>query len=71
MTITDKKRLDFLQHLTDKNRNIVCRFSGHGRGWRLHETRGNGLKDIRSAIDVFIIDCYNANRDDELLKGGE
>ena len=51
---TDTELLDFLQGLTDRNRytgRVICRLSGTGRGWRLHETsRLTAVSDVREAI---------------------
>ncbi len=54
--ITDKERLDFLQsHLGEYSGQVICRKSGTGRGWRLHETLQPGaVKDVRQAIDEFM-----------------
>ncbi len=51
---TDTELLDFLQGLTDRNRytgRVICRLSGTGRGWRLHESsRITAISDVREAI---------------------
>ena len=54
---TDKKRLDALQSLLGRyTGKVVCRWSGTGRGWRLHECEPelNGHQDVRDAIDAFL-----------------
>ncbi len=50
---TDKKRLDFLQELTEGyGRGWVLRHSITGRGWRLHESSAiAGTSSVRDAID--------------------
>ena len=51
---TDKQRLDELQSLVGRySKNIECRWSSTGRGWRLHES-SEGQEDIRVAIDRFL-----------------
>ena len=55
----DKKRLDFLQRLTNKmsyTGRVQLRKSFNGRGWRLHETSSYkySSKSVRTAIDNFI-----------------
>ena len=56
--ITDKKRIDFLQKLTDESQytgEVILRTSSRGAGWRLHETSLKGsVPDVRSAIDAFM-----------------
>ncbi len=58
MKMTDKKRLDFLQELTNKKEytgKVILRNSFSGRGWRLHETRIKGsTSNVREAIHNFI-----------------
>ncbi len=58
MKMTDKKRLDFLQELTNKKEytgKVILRNSFSGRGWRLHETSIKGsTSNVREAIDNFI-----------------
>jgi hypothetical protein len=53
---TDKQRLDELQALLGRyTGKLICRWSGTGRGWRLHEDDSpNAVKDIRKAIDEFL-----------------
>lgn len=50
---SDTKRLDFLQQITGGyTGKIICRWSGFGRGWRLHESnREDAVADVREAID--------------------
>jgi len=54
----DKKRLDFLQDLTNKKiytGKVALRMSSGTRGWMLHETSNvDGVPDVRTAIDNFI-----------------
>jgi hypothetical protein len=61
-TYTDTELLDFLQKVTDRNSytgKVVCRWSGIGRGWRLHETSRNDAKsNVRQAIIAFIESTY-------------
>ena len=54
--MTDKDRIDFLQSkLGTYTGKVTCRWSGYGRGWRLHETNQKGsTSNIREAIDRFI-----------------
>ena len=50
---SDMELLDFLQQLTDRQRYtgvVILRESTIGRGWRLHETKGDGFKNVRWAI---------------------
>lgn len=53
----DSKRLNKLQALTEREEytgRVILRFSGNGRGWRLHETDQDGAQsDVRDAIDMF------------------
>jgi len=53
---TDKERLDFLQScLGEYSGTVICRTSGTGRGWRLHETMKPGaVTNVRQAIDAFM-----------------
>jgi len=57
---SDTELLDALQELVDNtgkddpHRNITCRWSTTGRGWRLHETTRAGFKSVRTAIDHFL-----------------
>ncbi len=54
MKYTDKQLLDFLQSKNDEKRytgRCICRMSGTGRGWRIHETSGMGAKEsVRESI---------------------
>ena len=51
---SDKEILDFLQEQTDNGEytgKVIFRWSGCGRGWRLHETsRVDAVQDVRQAI---------------------
>jgi len=55
---TDTELLDFLQKLTNERRytgTVILRDSDTGRGWRLHETSGEGaVPDVRQAIENYI-----------------
>ena len=53
---TDTERIDFLQkHLGEYSGKVICRKSGTGRGWRLHETSQPGaVNNVRQAIDEFM-----------------
>lgn len=57
-THPDKRRLDFMQKLTDEaafTGKVVMRDSTTGRGWRIHETDTNtGVKNVREAIDNYM-----------------
>lgn len=55
--ITDKQRLDFLQGCLGRyTGRVIFRWSGTGRGWRLHETNQDGsTHDVRAAIDAEIM----------------
>lgn len=50
----DTELLDWLQKQNDKARytgKCVFRWSSSGRGWRMHETSGQGaVKSVREAI---------------------
>lgn len=53
MKYSDKALLDWLQEQNNKAKytgRCVFRWSGTGRGWRLHETSEIGYADIRLAI---------------------
>ena len=54
---TDKELLDFLEKLNDEatyTGRCELRMSTIGRGWRLHETSGNGTSNtVREAIEKF------------------
>jgi len=52
---TDTERIDGLQRrLGNYTGQVICRWSKNGRGWRLHETNKEGVKSVRTAIDVFL-----------------
>lgn len=52
---TDKEMLDFLQKCSGRyTGRVVCRWSGFGRGWRLHETSHSRMKNVRKAIWKFM-----------------
>ena len=51
----DKERLDFLERQNDLKQytgRCIFRWSGRGRGWRLHETSlESAVESVRQAID--------------------
>lgn len=54
MKYTDTEMLNWLE--TQNNKEIytgrcVWRWSRTGRGWRLHETSGEGFNSVREAIE--------------------
>ncbi len=56
--MTDTELLDALQQLNDESRytgKCILRWSGYGRGWRLHETsQPKAQQDVRKVIEDFI-----------------
>ncbi|KKK70164.1 hypothetical protein LCGC14_2926720 [marine sediment metagenome] len=56
--MTDTELLDALQKLNDEcmyTGKCILRVSDTERGWRLHETSGNGAQNsVRDAIENFI-----------------
>jgi len=59
---TDKELLDFLQEQTNKAEytgKVICRKSGTGRGWRLHETslsESGATINVRQAIADYMFE---------------
>lgn len=55
---SDEALLDFLEQLNDKAEftgKCILRMSENGRGWRLHESYGDGTSiSVRNAINEFM-----------------
>jgi hypothetical protein len=61
---TDAELLNGLQARLGKyTGKVICRWSKHGRGWRLHETSEKGAHDnVRQAIEKFLTECEKGDQ---------